>query len=233
MTTKCKSLIACALISFVIFAPRDAVAKAKWRILFDGKSTDAFRGFRRDSFPSKCWTVEAGALKTVADCDKAERVDIITKDKYQDFELELQWRVSPGGNSGVIYLVSEDESETCKTGLEMQILDDTKHPDGKNLKTSAGALFDLSAPTNKQLRPVGEYNKARLIVRNNHVQHWLNGRRVLEYDLGSDNLKALIAASKFKNFPHFAQNREGYIALQHHGDEVWFRNIRIRELSSK
>jgi hypothetical protein len=113
------------------------------------------------------------------------------------------------------------------------VLDDEKHPDGKNPKTSAGALYGLIAPTNKTLRPVGDYNSVRLVVRNGHVQHWLNGRKVVEYDLGSDTLKSLIAQSKFKDYPRFAQNREGYIALQHHGDEVWYRNIKIRALPAK
>ena len=115
----------------------------------------------------------------------------------------------------------------------MQVLDDDKHPDGKNPKTSAGALYGLIAPTNKTLKPVGDYNKVRLIVRNGHVQHWLNGKIVVEYDLGSDTLKELIAESKFKEYPHFAQNRKGHIALQYHGDGVWYRNVRIRALPAK
>jgi hypothetical protein len=202
-------------------------------VLFNGNSTDAWRGFRRASFPSKCWTVKGGELRTIKDCDKADRVDIITKDTYQNFELELEWRISPGGNSGIIYLVSENEDESWKTGPEMQVLDDDKHPDGRNPKTSAGALYGLIAPTNKMLKPVGDYNKVRLIVRNGYVQHWLNGKKVVEYNLGSEMLKELIAQSKFKDYPHFAQNRKGHIALQYHGDEVWYRNIRIRALSPK
>jgi hypothetical protein len=221
------------LFFFLILNAGNATAKAKWQVLFDGKSTDSWRGFRRDSFPSKCWTVEGGELRTIKDCDKADQVDIITKDKYQNFELELEWRVSTGGNSGIIYLVSEDENETWKTGPEMQVLDDEKHADGKNPKTSAGALYGLIAPTNKTLKHVGDYNRVRLVVRNGHVQHWLNGKKVVEYDLGSDTLKSLIAQSKFKDYPRFAQNREGYIALQHHGDEVWYRNIRVKTLPAR
>jgi hypothetical protein len=228
MNSRLKPVTFCTLFFFLILNVGNASAQAKWQVLFDGRSTDSWRGFLRDSFPSKCWTVEGEALKTIKDCDKADQVDIITKNKYQNFELELEWRVSPGGNSGIIYLVSEDEDETWKTGPEMQVLDDEKHPDGKNPKTSAGALYGLIAPTDKTLRQVGDYNRVRLVVRNGHVQHWLNGRKVVEYDLGSDTLKSLIAQSKFKDYPRFAQNREGYIAMQHHGDEVWYRNIRIR-----
>jgi len=233
MKTRLNFLFLCAFPCLLAFNAGTVTAKQKWQVLFDGKSTDAWRGYRRDAFPSKCWTVEGDELKTIKDCDKADRIDIITKDTYQDFELELEWRVAPGSNSGIIYLVSEDEDESWKTGPEMQVLDDDKHPDGKNPKTSAGALYALIAPTNKTLKPVGDYNKVRLVVRNGHVQHWLNGRKVVEYDLGSDMLKELIAQSKFKDYPHFAQNRKGHIALQYHGDEVWYRNIRIRALPTK
>jgi 3-keto-disaccharide hydrolase len=219
-------LIACSifLLAAVCFA---AMAKNKWTILFDGKTTDAFRAFKRDSFPEKGWAVENGALKTIVGGD---RVDLITKDKYQNFELELEWRVSPGGNSGVIYLVTEDESETYRTGPEMQVLDDERHRDGKSPLTSAGSLYALIAPAVKTVKPAGEWNRARLTIRDGHVEHWLGGKRIVEYDLGSDSLKEKIAQSKFKEFPRFAQNREGHIALQHHGEEVWYRNIRVRRL---
>jgi len=232
MTRKFKVLTLYAIFSYLAFNSA-VMAKPKWQVLFAGKSTDAWRGFRRDYFPSKCWAIENGSLKTIAGCAEADRVDLVTKDKYQNFELELEWRVAPGGNSGVIYLVSEDEDQTWKTGPEMQVLDDEKHADGKNPKTSAGALYGLIAPTNKRLQTVGQYNKVRVIVRNSHVEHWLNGKQVLEYDLGSDTLKSLIAQSKFKDYPRFARNKEGHIALQHHGEEVWYRNVRIRALPAK
>ena len=199
-----------------------------WIVLFDGKSTDAWRGYRRDSFPTVGWTIEDGALKTIVGGD---RVDLITKEKFRNFEFECEWRVSPGGNSGIIYLVTEDEPDSWRTGPEMQILDDERHPDGKNPKTSAGALYDLIAPSaDKALMPVGQYNKIRLIVKDGHVEHWLNGRKIVEYRLGSPELQRLIAQSKFKDMPHFAKAREGHIALQHHGEEVYFRKIRIRRL---
>jgi len=233
MNTRLNFLFLSAFLCLLAFNAGTVTAKQKWQVLFNGKSTEAWRGFRRDSFPSKCWNEERGELKTIKDCDKADRIDIITKDTYQDFELELEWRISPGSNSGIIYLVSENEDESWKSGPEMQVLDDDKHPDGKNPKTSAGALYGLIAPTNKTLKPVGDYNKVRLVVRNGHVQHWLNGKKVVGYDLGSNMLKELIAQSKFKDYPHFAQNRQGHIALQYHGDEVWYRNIRIRALPAR
>ena len=228
-----KSILLTYGLLLITLDSRVAAAKPKWQILFDGKSVAAWRGFRRDAFPEKCWVVESGSLKTVAGCDKSDQVDIITRTKYKDFELELEWRVAPGANSGIIYRVSEDEDQTWKTGPEMQVLDDEKHPDGKIPRTSAGSLFDLIAPTNKILRPVGEYNKARLVVRNGRVEHWLNGKKVLEYNLGSDALTSLIAQSKFKNFRQYARLSEGYIALQFHGDTVWYRNVRIREINTK
>ena len=218
------------LLAIVLLIATSAIteAKPKWHVLFDGKSVSEWRGFRRETFPSKCWVIEEQSIKTVGGCDKSDQVDIVTKEKYRNFELEFEWRVAPGANSGVIYLISEDQDQTWKAGPEMQVLDDDKHPDGKKPTTSAGSLFDLIAPTNKTLRPVGEYNKARLVIHNGHVEHWLNGSKILEYDLGSAELKALIAKSKFKSFPRFAQNSEGVIALQYHGDDVWYRKIRIR-----
>src|SRR5262249_5993658 len=126
-----------------------------------------------------------------------------------------------------------DEDETWKTGPEMQVLDDEKHQDGKDPKRSAASLYDLIAPNAKVLRPVGEYNRARVLVKDGHVEHWLNGRKVVAYDLSSETTKQLIAQSKFKEFPRFAQNSKGYIALQYHGGDVWFRNVRIRVLDDK
>src|SRR6266536_3349230 len=230
MIRKFKVLTLCAIFSFLALNAAALMAKPKWQVLFAGKSTDAWRGFRKDYFPSKCWAVENGSLKTIVGCDEAERMDLVTKDKYQNFELELEWRVAPGGNSGIIYLVSEDEDQTWKTGPEMQVLDDAKHPDGKDPKTSAGALYALIAPINKVLEPVGRWNRVRLIVHNGQVEHWLNGRKVLDYELGGGQLKQLIAKTKFKDFPRFAQNREGFVALQHHGQEAWYHKIRIRSL---
>ncbi|MEP6662870.1 MAG: DUF1080 domain-containing protein, partial [Verrucomicrobiota bacterium] len=198
-----------------------------WIVLFDGTSTDAFRGYKRDVFPDKGWKLENGLLKTVVGGDV---VDLMTKEQFQDFELKLEWRISPGGNSGVIYRVAETGANSYNTGPEMQILDDAKHKDGKNPKTSSGALYALIAPTNKVLEPVGGWNQSRLIVRGNHVEHWLNGRRVVAYELGSPELEKLIAESKFSSMPGFAKEKKGYLCLQHHRDEVWYRNVKIRRL---
>ena len=205
-------------------ASSDAAGKARSRFLFDGKSTDAWRGFKRDAFPSKGWVVENGTLHPVIGGD---RVDLVTKDEYKDFDLELEWKVGPSGNSGVMYDVAETEMETYYTGPEMQVLDDAAHPDGKNPKTSAGALYALIAPSAKVVKPTGEWNQARIVKKGTHVEHWLNGTKIVEYELGSPALAALIADSKFKEWPRFAKQGQGHIVLQHHGDPAWFRNVRI------
>ena len=200
-----------------------AGAASKARVLFDGTNTDAWRGFKRDSFPSKGWGVENGTLFPIVGGD---RVDLVTKDVYRDFDLELEWKAGPAGNSGIMYDVAETEPETYYTGPEMQILDDAAHKDGQNPKTSAGALYALIAPS-KKAKPAGEWNKARVVKKGNRVEHWLNGGKVVEYELGSPALAALIADSKFKDWKRFGKEGQGHIVLQHHGDPVWFRNVRI------
>jgi len=204
-----------------------AVRDSAWEVLFDGSSLEKWRGYKRDSFPDKGWKVENGLLKTIPGGDV---IDIVSKDLYENFELTLEWKVSPGANSGILYRVSEGFAESWYTGPEMQVLDDDRHPDGKNPKTSAGALYALIVPSNKHLKPVGEFNSVRILVNANHVEHWLNGEKVVEYEFGDDSLKQLIKESKFKDMPKFAQEKTGRIALQHHHDEVWYRNIKIRRI---
>lgn len=198
-------------------------------MLFDGTSTKAWRGYNRHSFPAGCWAVEGGTLKTVP--SKGNDCDLVTRRKYRDFELALEWKVGKGGNSGVFYRAAELPSPEpiWHSAPELQILDDGAHPSATP-QTLTGSLYDLVAPVNKVLRPVGEWNEARVVMRGSHVEHWLNGRKVLEYELGSDALRAQIAASKFKDMPRFAQEKDGHIGLQHHGEEAWFRNIRVRDL---
>lgn len=221
------SCLAAILFSLNGLAAEKTGKPGKWEVLFDGKSTDRWRAFKRESFPDKGWKVEDGALKTIPGGDV---VDIITKEKFADFELELEWKISPGGNSGIIYRVSEDFDQVWFTGPEYQVLDDAKHPDGKKPETTACSVYALIAPTNKTLKPVGGWNKARIVAKGTHVEHWLNGKKVAEYDSDSQQFKDLIAASKFKDKPRFAKETSGHIALQNHHDEVWYRNVRIRRL---
>ena len=221
-----------ALAALALMSPAAAPAGDDWKVLFDGKSTDAWRGYSRDGFPAGCWGIEGDTLKTVS--GGKGPCDLVTREPYRDFDFELEYKLSPGGNSGVLYRVTELPGEpSWHSGPELQILDDDKYRQNSP-KNWTGALYDLiAAPSDKPVRPVGEWNKVRVLVRNDHVEHWLNGKKVVEYDLGSEALKALVAESKFKDMPRFAREPEGYIAIQHHeGGDVWFRNVRVRRLDA-
>jgi len=200
--------------------------KASWQPLFDGKDTSKWRGYKATAFPAKGWRVENGTLRHVAGEGGG---DLISVDKFADFELRFDWKVAPGANSGVIYRVTEDHNASYETGPEYQVLDDSKHGDGKNPKTSAAALYALIAcNADKALNPVGEWNKARIVIKGNKAEHWLNKKKVVEYTWGGSETQKLISESKFKGMPGFAKNASGHICLQDHGDDVWFRNIKIR-----
>jgi hypothetical protein len=170
--------------------------------------------------------------------------DLMTVDSFADFELSFEWKVTAGANSGVKYNVSEEMSLAqggagtqggpthSALGFEYQILDDDRHEDGKLPNHRSGALYDLIAPNDKkQLRPVGEWNRSRIVVRGNHGEHWLNGQKVVEFELGTARMDSLLAASKYKTIPGFGQKRTGHIVLQDHGDEVYFRNLKVRGLN--
>src|SRR5213075_1368828 len=232
MRTQTRWLLSFLLASLpaVSIASHGADAKArpgKWEVLFDGKSANKWRGYKMNSFPDRSWKVEEGVLKTIAG---AEGPDLVTKAKFANFELELEWKVNPGSNSGIMYRVSEEFAAPYETGPEMQVLDDDKHADGKDPKTSAGSLYALIAPKNKNLKPVGKWNQVRIVVQGNQVAYWLNGVKVVEFELGSTELNQLIARSKFNDMPRFAKEKSGFIDLQHHGDEVWYRKVRVRRL---
>jgi hypothetical protein len=172
----------------------------------------------------------------LADGQPAAGGDLMTRDTYRDFELRGDWKISRAGNSGVKYNVSEEISMAAAPnhaalGFEYQMLDDSLHEDNKVPSHRAGALYDLIAPNaNKTLKPVGEWNSSRLVFRGNHGEHWLNGAKVVEFDLGAPLMDSALARSKYKNIPNFAERRAGHIVLQDHVDEVYFRNIKIRRL---
>ncbi len=159
--------------------------------------------------------------------------DLATDEVFANFDLRLDWRISPGGNSGILYRVTEDHASPWETGPEMQVLDNTRHADGMNPLTSAGACYALYAPPRDSTRPVGHWNHARILVQGNHVEHWLNGEKQVSYDLHSPEWEALIAASKFASMPDHGTRAAGVIVLQDHGDTVAYRNIRIRELPAR
>jgi hypothetical protein len=218
-----------------------------WELLFDGKSLSGWRGIGTEGLPEGHWVIEDASIKKIAAGDVPRQADgqpvqggdLMTERTYRDFDLRLEWKISPGGNSGIKYNVSEEMSRAyappeAAIGFEYQILDDERNPDAGNGPTrTTAALYDLTAPEGKILKPVGEYNEARIVFRGNHGEHWLNGVKVLEFELDTPHFAELLAASKYRDIPGFADKRAGHIVLQDHGDAVWFRNIRIRELKTE
>jgi hypothetical protein len=199
-----------------------AEKSAGWKLLFDGKDTAGWRGFKQAEI-GPGWKVEGGVLSP----DPKVAKDIITKDRFENFELSFDWRISPKGNSGVMFHVIEVGDETYESGPEYQILDNRR---GEPPLEQAAGLFALVAPSMDMTKPVGEFNHAKIVVDHGKVQHWLNGMMVAEYEIGSPDFNARVAASKFKRWPQFATGKSGFIALQNHGDAVAFRNIKIRRL---
>ncbi len=221
-----------------------AEREAGWTLLFDGESFRGWRGLGRDAVPEGHWTIEDGVIRKIdsgevpvaADGQPLEGGDIMTEATYRDFELAFEWKASEGGNSGVKYNVSESLSTAhdppyAALGFEYQLLDDDRHPDAEEASHRAGALYDLiAANARKALRPVGEWNEARIVFDGNRGEHWLNGEKIVEYELGSPRMDSLLEASKYADIEGFAERRAGHIVLQDHGDDFWFRNIKIRAL---
>lgn len=198
--------------------------EAGWRLLFDGASLDGWRGYRRETAPDG-WAAVDGTLTRVG-----RGGDLITEEEFGSFELALEWKVEEGGNSGVLYLATEEPDRIWEGAPEMQVLDDAGHRDGRSPLTSAGAVYGLFPAPRGAVKPAGEWNRARIVVDGDRVEHWLNGTRVVQYVLGSDDWTRRVAESKFSEWPIFGQARRGHIGLQDHGDPVWFRNVKIREL---
>lgn len=201
-----------------------------WRLLFDGQSLKGWRLYKKTTAPDAGWKVEDGILKKVA---KQKGGDMITESRFDDFDLTWEWRVAAGGNNGLKYLVTEERPSA--PGHEYQLIDDAGHPDGKlGAKRQTASFYDVLPPSEKKiLKPAGEWNSSRVLVRGDHVEHWLNGAKVLEYELGSEAVKTAVAASKFKTAAGFGTKTPGHIMLTDHGDEASFRNIKIREFSGR
>ena len=197
-----------------------------WTVLFDGETVTGLRGYKEVGLPNS-WEIVDGTLKTIL----GYGVDLISVDIYNNFELELEWKVPEGGNSGIFYFATEEGDYIWQSAPEMQVLDDKKHSDGKNTLTSAGALYAMIAPPKSVVNPVGEFNQVRIKVKDNHVEHWLNGNKVVEYEYQSDAMWDLVAKSKFNTMPLFAKASEGHIGIQGDHGEIWYRNIRIRKLN--
>ena len=215
----------------------DREAKAGWKLLWDGKTTNGWRGAKLDGFPEKGWKIEDGFLK-VMKSDGGESTnggDIVTTRPYKNFVLKVDFKITEGANSGIKYFVDTElnKGQGSAIGCEFQILDDAKHPDAKlgvNGNRTLGSLYDLiPAPKDKPFRK-GFFNTAMVVVKDNHVEHWLNGIKIVEYERNNQMWEALVDFSKYKDWPNFGNAEEGLILLQDHGDEVWFQNVKIKEL---
>ncbi len=214
----------------------------EWTLLFDGKTFNGWRGIGLENIPEGHWTIEDGAIKKIPsgkvslqeDGQPLVGGDIMTTETFEDFELYWEWKIVPAGNSGIKYNVSENMSASNPPphgalGFEYQILDDDLHSDGqRGGRYTASALYDLVEPIGKELKPVGEFNTSQIIMKGQHGEHWLNGTKVLEYDMDTDEFKALVAKSKYKDYEGFADKRSGHIVIQDHTSAAWFRNIKIR-----
>lgn len=200
---------------------------AGWRLLFDGASTRGWRGYRQEGFPRVGWSVQDGCLKHQA---RGGGGDIVTEETFDDFELTFEWRLAPKANSGLKYLVTEAHDSAI--GHEYQLIDDVGLGFAKaGDKHQTASFYDVLAPTAwTEPRPPGQFNQSRVVVRGRHVEHWLNGSKTLEYELGSEAVRVAVASSKFRNVAGFGSKLKGYLLLQDHGGEAWFRNLKLRPL---
>ena len=209
----------------------DAEKKAGWILLFDGHSLDAWRAYKKSDAAGLRWKIDDNSLSLPAQTEPGTRAgDIISKDTFEQFELSVDWKVAPGSNSGIKYFVLEDRDSAI--GHEYQVIDDERHPDAKvGPHRQTAAFYDVLPASDRPLKPAGEWNSTRIVVRGQTVEHWLNGKKVLQYELNSPALNAAIEKSKFKGIERFGKRQNGHLLLQDHGDQVWFRNIKIRRLS--
>lgn len=198
---------------------------AGWRLLFDGRSLDGWRVYRGQSQPG-AWIVSDGALTKFQATD-----DILSRDQFGDFELELEWKLSKGGNAGIFYRATEEYEKVYWSATEYQLLDDANARDGQNRLTSAGAAYGLYPAAEGIVKPAGQWNTTRIVAKGPHAEHWLNGQKLLEYEYGSPDWEAKVKASKFGEWPNYGRATRGHVAVQgDHGGELALRNIRIREL---
>ena len=200
-----------------------------WKLLFDGKTTQGWRSFKKQSFPAAGWVVEDSWLH----CTGKGGGDIITDAEFDNFELQWEWKQAPAGNSGLKYFITE--TRNAAIGHEYQMIDEEREPDAKlaDGKRVSGAFYDVLKPSSTATKPAGEINHSRILVQGNHVEHWLNGSKVLEYECGSEAVKAAVANSKFKNTAGFGNKIKSHILLQDHHSEVWFSNLQIRDLAAR
>jgi hypothetical protein len=201
-----------------------------WQLLFDGTSLEHWRGFKSDSVPPG-WTIEDDMIQFSSEHGGEGYGDLMTKEQFANFELKLEWKISPNGNSGILYRVTENYEQEFHTGPEVQLIDNAYA--GIKPDQSAGANYGLHAPARDVTKPVGEWNSLRLIVNGAHVEHWMNGEKLVEYELWTDEWKKMVADTKFAEWADYGLNKSGHIVLQDHGAGVWFRNIKIKVLDQE
>jgi hypothetical protein len=212
----------------------DAEKADGWELLFDGKSPEKWRGAHKETFPEEGWTVEDGILAVYAESggESTEAGDIVTREQFSDFEFCLEFKLTPGANSGIKYFVTENEKTTGSAiGLEYQLLDDERHEDalaGRDGNHTVASLYDLIPAGDKYVREPGMWNMARIVSKDNKVEHYLNGRKQVEFVRGSKEFRDLVAISKYRKWENFGEAEAGHILLQEHGNDVSFRNIKIR-----
>jgi peroxiredoxin len=216
-----------------------AETKAGWTLLWDGKTKNGWRGAYKERFPESGWLIKDGELivEESGGAESRNGGDIITAAQYGDFELSLEFKLTAGANSGIKYFVTERTPKPAGSaiGLEYQVLDDAGHPDAKagvGGNRTVGSLYDLIPAENKRVNPIGQWNQVRLVCKGNRVEHWLNGRKVVDYERGTQIFRALVQKSKYAQYDGFGLNEQGHILLQDHGNTVHYRNIKIRDLSA-
>jgi hypothetical protein len=218
----------CALILCLILAPALTPAAQKagpWKSLFDGKSLDAWRTYKSEAPPEK-WQIKDGVLTKDGNAS-----DLVSKEEFGDFEFELEWRIGEAGNSGLFYRGTEEYNAIYWSAPEYQLLDNLKAADNKRPDHLAGAMYEFSSPPTDAVKPVGQWNLTRIVAKGNHIEHWLNGVKTAEFEIGSPEWEAKLAASKFKAYPNFAKAKKGHFGIQgNHPGELSLRNIRVREL---
>jgi len=203
-----------------------------WKLLFNGHNLDGWRTYKNK--PADSWTVDSasGTIHCMGSkTDKTDkRADLITNDEFENFELNADWKLAPQGNSGILYMVNEDQEASYKSGPEYQLIDDNNFPEKLEDWQKTGANYAMGGPLVAAAKPIGEWNHTRIVVNGNHVEHWLNGQKTAEYEIGSPEWTKLKANGKWKDAPAYAAKKKGHICFQDHGSEIWFKNVKIKSL---